>query len=80
MEKIMKTITFKVSSLHNEFMEKTILDKLQALDGVLDVSVNPQTQEVTLATLHPETCEGVYCLLEDAGYEVHRPVVMPACE
>jgi hypothetical protein len=76
----MKTITFKVASLHNDFMEKTLLEKLQSLDGVFNVSVNAQTQEVSLATLQPETCEGVYCLLEDSGYEVHRPVIMPACE
>lgn len=73
----MKTITFKVSSLHNEFMEKTILEKLQSLDDVFDVSVNGKTQEVSLATRHPATCEGVYCLLEDSGYEVHRPVTQP---
>lgn len=69
----MKTVKFKVSSLHNEFMEKTILEKLQSLDDVFDISVDGKTQEVTISTLHPATCEGVWCLLEDSGYVVHRP-------
>ena len=68
----MKTVKFKVSTLHNEFMEKTILEKLQSLDDVFDISINSATQEVTISTLHPSTCEGVYCLLEDSGYTVHR--------
>lgn len=69
----MKTVTFKVSTLHNEYMEKTIMDKLQSLDDVFNVSINRETQEVTISTLHPETCEGVWCLLEEAGHVVHRP-------
>jgi hypothetical protein len=69
----MKTIKFKVTSLHNEFMEKTILEKLQSLDDIFDVSVNSKTQEVSISTLHPETCEGVYCFIEGLGYQVHRP-------
>ena len=71
----METVTFKVSSLHNEFMEKTILEKLQSLDDVFDISVNAKSQEVTISTKHPSTCEGVYCLMETMGYEVHRPLL-----
>lgn len=71
----MKTVKFKVSSLHNEFMESTMMEKLLSLDDVFDISVNGATQEVTISSLHPATCEGVYCLLEDSGYTVHRPAV-----
>jgi copper chaperone CopZ len=69
----MKTVKFKVSELNNDYMEKTILAKLKGLDGVLDVSVDAKSEEVTLSVSDPSVCEGVYCLIEDLGYTVHRP-------
>ena len=69
----MQTVKFKVSELNNEYMEKTILQKLKGLDGVLDVSVDLKSQEVSISVADPSVCEGVYCLIEDLGYKVHRP-------
>jgi copper chaperone CopZ len=69
----MQTVKFKVSDLNNEYMEKTILEKLKGLDGVLDVSTDLKSQEVTLSVANPSVCEGVYCAIENLGYKVHRP-------
>ncbi|MBP2667623.1 MAG: hypothetical protein H6Q76_2603 [Firmicutes bacterium] len=69
----MKPVKFKVSDLDNEYMENTILQKLKGLEGVLDVSVDRKTGEVSLSVSDPSICEGVYCMIEDLGYKVHRP-------
>jgi len=68
-----KTVKFKVSDFNNEVMEKIILQKLKGLDGILDVSTDLKSQEVTLSVSDPAVCEGVYCAIEDLGYKVHRP-------
>lgn len=41
----MQTVNFKVSELNNEYMEKTILQKLKGLDGGLDVSVDRKAEK-----------------------------------
>jgi copper chaperone CopZ len=69
----MQTVKFKVSDLNNEYMEKTILEKLKGLDGVLDVSTDLKSQEVSISVATPSVCEGVYCEIEKLGYKVHRP-------
>lgn len=69
----MQTVKFKVSDLNNEYMEKIILEKLKGLDGVLDVSTDLKSQEVTISVANPSVCEGVYCSIEKLGYKVHRP-------
>ena len=69
----MQTIKFKVDELKDEYAEKIILEKLKGLDGIMDVAVDTKTQEVTLSTANPATCEGVYCAIENLGYKVHRP-------
>lgn len=69
----MQTVKFKVSELNNDYMEKTILQKLKGLDGVLDVTVDLKSEEVSLSVSDPTVCDGVYCMIEDLGYKVHRP-------
>lgn len=67
----MQTVKFRVSELKSELCEKIIVEKLQAADGVLDVSFDPATKVVEVSISHPASCDGVYCLVEGLGYKVH---------
>jgi hypothetical protein len=70
----MKTVKFMVSEINNEYMEKIILQtKLKGLNGVFDVSVDSKFHEVSISVADPSVCEGVYCMIENLGYAVHRP-------
>ena len=69
----MTTVKFRVSDLKTEQCEKIILEKLREADGILDVSMDSKTKEVTLSINHASACEGAYCIVENLGYKVHRP-------
>lgn len=69
----METVKFKVSELKCDLCEKIIVDKLRDADGVLDVSFDSASKEVTVSISHPSACDGIYCMVEDLGYKVHKP-------
>lgn len=68
----MQPVKFKVSELHDADWEAILLAKLRGLDGIMDVEIDSQTREVRLSLTHPQTCEGVFCSIEQLGYKVHR--------
>jgi len=64
----MEPIKFKLANLQDGMTEEEFLAHLRDTEGVLDLSYDPATKEVTLFPTKPHECEGLYCRLEELGY------------
>lgn len=64
----MKTTTVQVQNLKCGGCANTILTQLSKLDGITDVSVNNDTDEVSFNHNNDEAVEAVKTKLSDLGY------------
>ncbi len=66
----MKTIKFLVDDMVWPSCAEAIQKKLECLDGVTVASADSNSNEVTVFLAYPQSCEGVYCAVEDMGYHI----------
>jgi len=66
----MKTIKFLVDDMVWPSCEEAIKMKLASLDCVSEASANSNSKEVTVVLAYPQSCENVYCAVEDMGYHI----------
>ena len=66
----MEPLKFVVEDMNTPNCVEAIVTKLTGLDGVLVESVNGNSREVAVLVAYPQTCDGVYCAVEDLGYHI----------
>jgi len=66
----MKTIKFQVNDMVWTSCEQAIEQKLAGLDGVKLAVADSTSKEVTVFLAYPQSCEGLYCAVEDLGYHI----------
>ena len=66
----MKSIKFHVSDMFWPSCDEAIKAKISGLDGVRSASADSDSSEVTVLLAYPQSCEGIYCAVEDMGYHI----------
>ena len=66
----MKSIKFQVDDMVWPSCAQAIKVKLAGLEGVTSASADADSSEVTVQLAYPQSCEGIYCAVEDMGYHI----------
>lgn len=66
----MESIKFQVADMVWSSSAEAITAKLSGLDGVRAASADSDSSEVTVLLAYPQSCECIYCAVEDMGYHI----------
>lgn len=66
----MESIKFHVADMVWPSNAEAITAKLSRLDGVRTTSADCDSSEVTVLLAYPQSCECIYCAVEDMGYHI----------
>lgn len=66
----MESIKFQVEDMVWPSCAEAIEMKLAGIDGVAAASADSNSKEVTVLLAHSQSCEGIYCAVEDLGYHI----------
>jgi copper chaperone CopZ len=63
-------IKFHVEDLDGPNCAEAIKKKLSGVHGVSAASIDLNSKEVAVSVSYPQSCESVYCAVEDLGYHI----------